>query len=112
MTELRTVPTEAHPPVVATMPTTARVKLPKISLPHFRGNLMRWSAFWDSFNSAIHTNDRLSEINKFNYLRSLLEGAAYDAIAGLALSVANYGEGVGKGLATGSLSFPNTWSPC
>ena len=55
---------------------------------------MRWSAFWDSFNSAIHTNDRLFEIDKFNYLRSLLEGAAYDAIAGLALSAANYGEAV------------------
>ena len=55
---------------------------------------MRWPAFWDSFNSAIHSNDRLSEIDKFNYLRSLLEGTAYDAIAGLALSAANYGEAV------------------
>ena len=94
VTEPRTVPTETPPPIVAATPTTARVKLPKISLPHFRGNLMRWSAFWDSFNSAIHINDRLSEIDKFNYLRSLLEGAAYDAIAGLALSAANYGEAV------------------
>ena len=59
VTEPRTVTTEAHPQTVATTPTTARVKLPKISLPHFHGNLMRWSAFWDSFNSAIHTNDRL-----------------------------------------------------
>ena len=74
--------------------TTERVKLPRISLPHFRGNLIRWPAFWDSFNSAIHSNDRLSEIDKFNYLRSLLEGTAYDAIAGLALSAANYGEAV------------------
>ena len=63
VTEPRTVPTEAHPPTVATTPTTARVKLPKISLPHFRGNLMRWSTFWDSFNSAIHTNDWLSQID-------------------------------------------------
>ena len=89
-----TVPTEAHPPIILTTHTTARVKLPKISLPHFRGNLTRWPAFWDSFNCAIHTNDQLSEIDKLNYLRSLLEGAAYDAIAGLALSVANYGEAV------------------
>ena len=92
-TEPRT-PTETPPPIIATTPTTDRVKLPKISLPHFRGNLMRWTAFWDSFNSAIHTNDRLSEIDKFNYLRSLLESTAYDAIAGLALSAANYGEAV------------------
>jgi hypothetical protein len=85
--------TATPPPVVS---TTERVKLPKISLPHFRGNLMRWPAFWDSFNSAVHSNHRLSEIDKFNYLRSLLEGTAYDAIAGLALSAANYGEAVRK----------------
>ena len=54
----------------------------------------KWAAFWDSFNSAIHTNDRLSEIDKFNYLRSLLQGTAYDAIAGLALSSVNYQEAV------------------
>ena len=91
VTESRTIPTETPPTIVATTPTD-RVKLPKISLPHFRGNLTRWTAFWDSFHSAIHTNDRLSAIDKFNYLRLLLEGTAYDAIAGLALSAANYGE--------------------
>ena len=42
---------------------------------------LRRSAFWDSFNSAIHTND-------------LLEGAAYDAIPGVGVSSANYGEAV------------------
>ena len=65
VTEPRMVPTEVHTPIVAATPTTARVKLPQICLPHFRGNLMRWSAFWDSFNSAIHTHDRLSEIDNF-----------------------------------------------
>ena len=55
---------------------------------------MKWTAFWDSFTSAVHTNDQLSEIDKFNYLRSLLEGNAYEAVAGLALSEANYGEAV------------------
>ena len=37
---------------------------------------------------AIHFNRDLSDIEKFNYLRSLLSGAATDAIAGLALSSA------------------------
>ena len=68
-TEPRTIPTESHAAVVTTTPTTDRVKLPKISLPQFRGNLMKWTAFWDSFTSAVHTNDQLSEIDKFNYLR-------------------------------------------
>ena len=30
-----------------------QVKLPKISLAHFRGSLMRWTASVDSFNSAV-----------------------------------------------------------
>ncbi len=72
-----------------TSSASERVKLPKIDLPHFRGNLTRWTAFWDSFNAAVHLNDRLSEIDKFNYLRSLLEGTAYNAIAGMALSAVN-----------------------
>ena len=81
-------------PGTARVPIPDRVKLPKISLPRFCGNHMKWTAFWDSFNSAVHENDRLSEIDKFNYLRSLLKGSAYDAIAGLALLAANYGEAV------------------
>ena len=81
-------------PPVATMSPAGRVKLPKISLPSFDGDVMKWAAFWDSFNSAIHTNHTLSEIDKFNYLRSLLQGTAYDAIAGLALSAVNYQEAV------------------
>ena len=82
-----------HTPSTSTT-TTDKVKLPKINLPHFHGNLMKWTAFWDSFNSAVHSNERLSTIDKFNYLRSLLEGVAHDAISGLALTAANYGEAV------------------
>ena len=33
-------------------------------------------------------------MDKFNYLRSLLERTAYDAIAGLTLSSANYREAI------------------
>ena len=33
-------------------------------------------------------------MDKFNYLRSLLERTAYEAIAGLTLSSANYGEAI------------------
>ena len=84
---------EPRPPADDTR-SSDRIKLPKIGLPHFRGELVKWTAFWDSFDSAIHSNDRLPEIDKFNYLRSLLEGCAHDAIAGLSLSSANYSEAV------------------
>ena len=56
--------------------------------------MMKWTAFWDSYKSAVHDNDELSDVDKFNYLRSLLERTAYEAIAGLSLSSANYGEAI------------------
>ena len=72
----------------------AKVKLPKITLPHFSGNLMKWTTFWDSYESAVHNNRDLTAVDKFNCLKSLLERSAYDAIAGLTLSAANYSEAV------------------
>ena len=78
----------------ATFRPSHKVKLPKISLPRFSGNPLKWSGFWDSFNSAVHNNPELSEVEKFNYLRSLLEGSAHDAIAGLMLSSTNYKEAI------------------
>ena len=71
-----------------------KVKLPKITLPHFKGNPIYWTSFWDSYESAIHANPSLSDVDKFNYLKSLLEREAFDAIAGLTLSSANYQQAV------------------
>ena len=65
-------------------------KLPKLQLPKFAGDITKFRTFWDSFNSAIHCNDELSAIDKFNYLKALLEGPAAQAIQGLTLSEANY----------------------
>ena len=90
-------PTTAASPTEprSTEPTadrTAKVKLPKLSLPHFNGDLTKWATFWDSYESAIHNSRQLTDVEKFNYLRSLLERSAHDAIAGLTLSSANYQE--------------------
>ena len=62
--------------------TSNRVKLPKLTLRPFNGDITTWKSFWDSYESAIHDNRELSDIDKFNYLRSLLERSAYDSIAG------------------------------
>ena len=70
------------------------VRLPKLSIKPFSGDLTQWTTFWDSFNSAIHENPTLSEIDKFNYLRSFLERSARESIAGLALTAHNYKEAV------------------
>ena len=71
-----------------------QVKLPKLSIRKFNGDLTKWVTFWDSFNSSIHTNPALSSVDKFNYLTSLLDSTAAEAIAGLTLTDANYGEAI------------------
>ena len=68
----------------------AKPRLPKLSLPTFRGDVTRWVSFWDSYKSAIHSNSQLSKIDKFNYLQGLLEGAAARSIKRLTLTDANY----------------------
>ena len=50
--------------------------------------------FWESFEAAVHTNTHLMPVEKFNYLNSVVEGAAQEAIAGLSLTAANYEQAV------------------
>ena len=68
----------------------ARVKLPRLEVRKFSGKLEEWQEFWDSFESAIHSNDSLSKVDKFSYLRGLPLEPARSAIAGFALTSANY----------------------
>ena len=44
----------------------SKVRLPKLHLPSFDGNFKDWSAFWDSFDSAINSNQSLTSIEKFS----------------------------------------------
>ena len=70
--------------------TTAAVKLPKLDINSFNGNKLHYTEFWDSFSSAIDNNNKLSGVEKFNYLRSKLTGEARSAISGLSLTNENY----------------------
>lgn len=73
---------------------SSKAKLPKLVLPKFRGDVTQWQNFWDSFNSAIHSNPHLSLIDKFNHLHALLEGQAARAIQGLTRTDANYNSAI------------------
>ena len=75
---------------LATANNSVFTRLPKLQLPHFKGNVTKWNSFWDSFKSSVHSNEAISTIDKYNYLNSLLEGPAARAIQGLALTEANY----------------------
>ncbi len=56
---------EAHP--------THEVKVtkPKLSLPKYKGDVKKWHAFWELFESLIHKNEEMPQIDKFNYLSTL-----------------------------------------
>ncbi|XP_046862618.1 uncharacterized protein LOC124456128 [Xenia sp. Carnegie-2017] len=69
---------------------TVCAKLPKLHVKRFNGNVCEWQEFWDSFESAIHGNGSLSDVDKFNYLRGLLGEPAKSCIAGYSLTSANY----------------------
>ena len=66
------------------------VKLPKIELPKFSGNKLRWREFWEMFENGIHSKPGLPAIDKFNYLKSNLGGEALRIVTGLRLSGENY----------------------
>ncbi|VDI73293.1 Hypothetical predicted protein [Mytilus galloprovincialis] len=70
--------------------STCSIKLPKLDLPFFNGEKIKWMEFWDSFQSSVHSNTKLTDIEKFNYLWSKLQGEAKRAVSGLTLSSDNY----------------------
>ena len=69
--------------------STSKMKLPKINLPRFDGNVLEWTKFWESFVACVDSLEA-PEITKMTYLMSLLKGEAEQCVAGLALSAANY----------------------
>ena len=65
------------------------VKLPKLNLPVFNGDVLQWQSFWDQFVAAVDSTD-LPDVSKFSYLRASLEGEPKAAIQGLSLTSAHY----------------------
>ena len=70
--------------------TKQKARLPKLTLRNFSGDAMSWQSFWDSFEAAVHNNEDVSKVDKFNYLKSLLDGPAASTIAGFTLTAENY----------------------
>ncbi|UYV66910.1 hypothetical protein LAZ67_4003301 [Cordylochernes scorpioides] len=65
-------------------------ELTKLMISKFYGNFSEWLTFWNSFDAAIHQNNSLNPIDKFNYLKSHLGGTALNTVEGFALSAENY----------------------
>ena len=69
-------------------------KLPKLELKKFDGNILNWQSFWDSYETAVHSNHTLTDSQKFNYLKSLLQNDALSTVSGFALTNENYSKAI------------------
>jgi len=73
-----------------TRDSVVHVRLPKLNLPTFSGKYDEWFPFFDAFNSIIHSNMSLSNVQKLQYLRASLSSEASDVISSLEISDLNY----------------------
>jgi hypothetical protein len=68
------IPTANPAPGVPNTPaTTATTKLPQRQMKHFKGDVLEWTQFWESFNAAIHGSS-LTAVQKCDYLKEYLKG--------------------------------------
>ena len=70
--------------------SSTSARLPKLQLKSFDGDPLEFLPFWDSFSSAVDSNNSLDDISKFNYLKGLLEGKAKACLLGIDTTAANY----------------------
>uniref|UniRef100_A0A7I4YWU5 SKA2 domain-containing protein n=1 Tax=Haemonchus contortus TaxID=6289 RepID=A0A7I4YWU5_HAECO len=68
---------------------SARVELPTIPIPSFSGKISEFENFWALFDANVHSQ-RLTNLQKLNYLLQSLRGEAKEAIRRYAVTEENY----------------------
>ncbi len=80
-------------PAVALSSDPKGVKLPKLDVATFDGNILHWKTFWEQFDVSVHRRPSLSDAEKLVYLRhALKDGTAKRVIEGLSRSGEHYAE--------------------
>ena len=71
------------------------VKLPKLDIPTFDGNVLHWKTFWEQFSVSIHSRVDITNSEKLVYLHLTLKNStAKQVIEGLSRSGEYYSEPV------------------
>ena len=71
------------------------IRLPKIAVPTFNGDILTWKPFWEQFSVAVHSRTDISNQEKLVYLRhSVKDGSARSTIEGLSRTGDNYDEAI------------------
>ncbi|XP_064386059.1 uncharacterized protein LOC135334711 [Halichondria panicea] len=80
-------------PTETLTPEPHGVKLPKIDVPTFDGDMLHWKTFWEQFDIAIDGRSDISNTEKLVYLRhSLKDCTAKSVIEGLSHTGDQYAE--------------------
>ena len=88
-------PCKGSPTSAAAIPIHQGVRIPKLDVPTYDGDILNWSTFWEQFCIAVHDRRHLSEAEKLAYLRhSLKDGTAKSTVEGLSHSGDQYSEAV------------------
>lgn len=83
-------PKPENPAPAAADATSSKIKLPKITLSPFSGDLSLWPSFIALYNRSIHDNPQLAGIEKYQYLLTSLKGEALNVVKGMPLSAEHY----------------------
>lgn len=73
-----------------TTPTKQKVKLPEINIPTFSGNISKWESFFQLFSALIIDSKDLTNIERFIYLKTFLQGEPLKLIETLNLTHDNF----------------------
>lgn len=71
-------------------PLKSNIKLPKINIPRFYGDITTWPTFIGLYDSLIHKNTSLSNSEKFQYLLSFLDKEPLLLIKNIVVTDINY----------------------
>ena len=58
-----------------------KIRKPMLEIPTFSGNFREFNSFWTVFDSLIHSDDELSDVDKFLFLKQALKGKAAATIS-------------------------------
>lgn len=70
----------------------ADIRLPRLDLMKFEGDHRKWQEFFDVFSAAIGDKEDIPDAQKFQYLKSCLQGQARSCIQHLNVTETNYRE--------------------
>ena len=82
------------PPTPCVTNKSMGVKLPKLNIRKFDGDFTQWLSFWDIYDASVHKRTDMEGVEKFTYLKGLLEGDALKLIEGFNLESRYYDEAV------------------